>query len=162
LSSAHSEEEKGMARSVRAAGAYLLELRKRKGWSRADVVQAIEHRYGDRVGGSTVKRVEEGGANASGSIWAMMNDVLGGDIVHLDQLLRSPDAPPDAGVRLAEELLASLEASAGADADSDEERTAALLLALYNDAVARRDLEAQEEALKALRRHRAARAAPPE
>ena len=68
---------------LEAAGAYLEELRKHAGYSRADVGAAVG------VGEEIVEGIEHGRAEASGSVLLKIVDLLGGSFAQLLHLMTS-------------------------------------------------------------------------
>lgn len=122
-----------------AAGAYLCELRKQRGWTRPDLVRAVRESFDVKVGETTIKHIEDGDNNSGGATIAMVAFVLAADDRHVESLLRLPSAPATHGAALAEATLAARRDAA-----------VAALLAIYEDAIARRDLVAQRAALRTL------------
>ena len=80
---------------LEAAGGYLEELRKHAGFSRADLGAAVG------VTGDVILGIEEGRAEASGSVLLKIVDLLGGSFMQLLELIRDAQVSAEDGAELA-------------------------------------------------------------
>ncbi len=123
---------------MKAAGAYLWQLRKRRGISRDDAAARIRDRTGEGTNGVQVMRIEKG-QPTNPAVFAAFVQVVGGSWDEVGSLLLDPKATEDMGRNAADEWLKKAPFDLG---QYEIQRRAAIELieSLVNDPIRLREL----------------------